>query len=449
MDAFAVQSTRNLKGAEALLMTNKFLNLMRVPEATKAVMDLVADRTGAERIETALSCGTVAAEEITAPEDLPGFARSGMDGFAVLSSDSFGATEGLPAYLRITGEVPMGPPGALELEPGCAVRISTGGALPPGSDAVVMVENTEVSGPTVEITKAVAPGENVLGSDEDVPRGALLIRRGQVLGPAQVGVLAGLGITSLKVFKTPRIAVLSTGDELVPPDATPALGQVRDINTWALCASVEGAGCGAVPTGIAADSLDGLLAACRSALARSDALLVSGGSSAGIRDLTMGVIEELGSPGVLAHGIHLKPGKPTIAAVCDGKPVFGLPGNPASALAVFRELVVPVLRKLRGEGPPYLQVPATVDAVMDRSHASDPGRMELLPVELRPAGGDLLAVPVAGKSMLIGTLARAQGHVRIPEGSEGLEKGEVVQVELLERCQLYPDADPGITERPV
>jgi molybdopterin molybdotransferase len=415
-------------------LPDSFLELIHLPEAVAALLESLGEiEPATEEVAAAEALGRVLAGDVTAPEDLPGFRRSTMDGYAVRASDTYGASEGLPAYLELVGVVPMGAPGDIAVGPGQAVSISTGGFLPDGADAVVMVENTELSGTTVEVVKGAAPGDNTVRPDEDIARGALLFAKGRVLGPSQIGALAGLGIPTVIVFKRPLVAILATGDELVPSGEKPGPGQVRDVNTAALCAAVAQAGGRARSYGIARDDFDELLATSRKALRECDALLISGGSSAGLRDLTVDVLRELGEPGVLAHGIYLKPGKPTLVAVCDGKPVLGLPGNPASALAVFRELMVPLLKHLGGEGHgPTSMVPRVVQAVIERSVSSATGRLELVPVSLRTVEGGLVAVPVLGKSSLIGTLARAQGQVRIPEGSEGLEAGQRVTVELLE-----------------
>jgi molybdopterin molybdotransferase len=254
-----------------------------------------------------------------------------------------------------------------------------------------------------------------------------------VLGPAQLGALAGVGLTAVRVYGRPVVSIISTGDEVVPPGTDPGPGQVRDINTIALAASVSRAGCEPMVRGIVADEFDSLLAAAGEALAVSDVLLVSGGSSAGVRDMTLEVLDALGEPGVLAHGLYFKPGKPTLIAVCDGKPALGLPGNPAGALAVFREVLAPALMKMRGEKPgPASLAPRTVEAVMERSVSSAPGRLELVPVTLTESEDGLVASPIPGKPNLIGTLVRARGQVRVGEGVEGLEQGQRVIVEMLE-----------------
>jgi len=415
-------------------MAEEFLKLVHLDEAVEKLLSaLSSGEPRTEWVRAGEALDRVLAADIEAPEDLPGFTRSSMDGYAVRAADTFGAGEGLPAYLELAGEVLMGSPSPVPVGPGQAVGISTGGLLPEGADAVVMVENTEPSGDTVEVVKGVAPGENTVRHDEDVAKGSLLVGKGQVMGPARIGALAGLGLTTVEVFVLPLIGIISTGDELVPPGEKPGPGQVRDVNSAALCAAVERAGCLARAYGIVEDDLRRLLDASRRALSECDALLISGGSSAGVRDVTVDVIAGLGKPGVLAHGIYLKPGKPTLVAACDGKPVLGLPGNPASALAVFREVLAPILERLRGEAQlPGPRAGRTVEAVLDRPVASATGRLELVPVALRVDGETLVASPVMGKSNLIGTLAQANGNVRIGENSEGLRRGEAVIVELLE-----------------
>lgn len=413
---------------------DSFLKLIHLPEAVRMVIDnLPGPLERTERVSLQDAMRRVSAAEVVSPEDLPGFDRSSMDGYAVRAQDTFGASEGLPAYVELIGEVPMGSVSDVVLGPGQAVRISTGGSMPEGANAVVMVENTELSGTTIEIVDSVAPLENTVARDEDIGKGAVIVSAGQVLGPAQIGALAGVGIVELIVFAMPNVAIISTGDELVAPEEMPAVGQVRDVNSAALYAAVCQAGAVGRMYGIVDDEPDRLLGVARSALSECDVVLLSGGSSAGVRDITLEVLEALGNPGLLAHGIYLKPGKPTLIAVCDGKPVIGLPGNPASALAVFRELVDPVLAMLRGQGArPGAFVPRTVRAVIDRSVASTAGRVDLVPVALQVSQEGLMASPILGKASLIGTLAFAQGQVRIPLGSEGIEQGQDVTVELID-----------------
>jgi molybdopterin molybdotransferase len=410
------------------------LRLIHLKDAVqKLIESLPGPVDGTEEMPVAQAAGRVAASDIVSPEDLPGFHRSSMDGFAVRARDTFGAGESQPAYLELAGEVLMGAVSDIRVEPGRAVRISTGGVVPEGADAVVMVENTELSGTTVELVKGVAPGENTIEPDEDVAAGDTLVAQGQVIGPAHMAALAGAGATVVSVCRRPEVGIISTGDEVVPADGRPGPGQVRDMNSIALAESVRRAGCEPRSYGIVADDFDLLLQTSRLALKECDALLISGGSSAGVRDMTLEVLNALGEPGVMAHGLYFKPGKPTLIATCGGKPAIGLPGNPGSALAVFRELLVPALAKLRGELPgPGSFSSRTLQAVVDRSVSSPPGRLELVPVSLKRDGEGWVASPVLGKANLIGTLIRAQGHVRVPLGSEGLEQGQRVTVELME-----------------
>lgn len=415
-------------------MPEDFLKLIHVDEAVRMLLARVygpVERV--EDVDLREADGRVVADDIVSPEDLPGFDRSRMDGYAVKARDTFGAGESLPGYLELTGEVPMGGPAGIEVGRGEAVRISTGGVMPPGADAVVMVENTELEAGTVEVTRPVAPGENVILKDEDVSAGSVLLRAGTVLTPARLGALAGVGIAHLAVRERPVVAIISTGDEIVSPEREPGPGQVRDINSVELAAACRRAGCEPREYGIIADDLRELMDCARAALKECDALLISGGSSAGVRDMTLQVLEGLGDQGALAHGLYLKPGKPTLIAASGSKPIVGLPGNPASALAVFEEVMVPVLMKLKGQAAgPAVRVRRTVEAVIDRSVASSAGRMDLVPVSLRTNGEGMEASPVAGKANLIGTLIRADGQVRLPVGSEGVERGQRVIVELFE-----------------
>lgn len=415
-------------------MAEDFLKLVHLNEA---VGDLAAELEGrspsTEIIDTDESLGRVAAFDITAPSDMPGFERSAMDGFAVRASDTFGAGESLPAYLEITGEILMGQPASIEIREGGAARIPTGGMMPRGADAVVMVEHTDIDGNTVEIAKAVAPGENVILKDEDVAAGAVVVSKGTAITPPLIGALTGLGIKEVEVFEMPTVGIISTGDEVIPPGETPAPGQVRDINSYLLQAAVRQAGCNTRLYGIIKDDFDSLVAAAGEALDMCDCLLISGGSSMGARDITADVLGKLGKPGLLAHGLYLKPGKPTLIGCCGKTPVFGLPGNPGSALAVLSELVLPVLSILKGESRGDLPRGArSIEATLKASISSATGRMELVPVSLKRENGTMTATPIFGKSNLIGTLAKAQGYIRIPEGMEGMEAGSTVKIELVE-----------------
>jgi molybdopterin molybdotransferase len=384
-----------------------------------------------EIVPLAEALGRVNAADVFAAETLPAFARSTMDGYAVRSADTHGASEQSPAYLELTGDVPTGIVPAVTVVPRTAVRIHTGAMLPQGADAVVMVEDTNQHGVEIEVLAAAAHGENVLTIGEDVARGALAIPAGRRLRPADLGGLAALGITAVHVRARPRIAILSTGDEVVPAGAAPGPAQVRDVNATTVAATVERAGGIAVPCGIAPDDEPALLGAARAALEDADALVLSAGSSVSVRDLTGRVVDALGRPGVLAHGIAIKPGKPTVIALCDGKPVVGLPGNPASALVVAWRIVRPLVRLLGGEAvdDDALGDERELDALLDLSVPSRPGREDYVPCTLRrDAAGALHAMPVFGASNLIFTLVRADALIAVPLDRSGLAAGERVRV---------------------
>ncbi len=370
----------------------------------------------------------VVAEELRSPVDLPAFPRSTVDGFAVRAADTYGASESLPAYLTLCGEAPMGRAPEFTVGPGQAALIHTGGMLPSGSDSVVMVENTQYLDPTtIEVVRPVAVGENVIPVGEDVSRGDALFPCGHRLRPQDLGGLAGVGLVRVPVVARPRVAILATGDEVVPADADVAPGQVRDINSYTIAALVRRAGGEPVLCGIAPDDPVKLEQMARTALEGADLLVLSAGSSVSTRDHTVNVIEALGKPGVLVHGVAIHPGKPTIIAVAGGRPVFGLPGNPVSAIIAFGLFVAPALRRLQGE--PETD-PLTIQAVLTLNIASKPGREDFVPVRLERRNGVLHAEPVFGKSNLIYTLAHADGLVRVPLDLSGLYAGDAVEVAL-------------------
>lgn len=383
-----------------------------------------------ERVPLVRALDRVLCDDLTSPVDLPDFPRSTMDGFAVRAADTYGASEGLPAYLTVTGEVLMGARAETPVHLSEAVRIATGGMLPEGADAVVMVENTQtVDSGTIEVVRPVAPGENVLRVGEDITRGATVLPRGHVLRPQDLGGLAALGIIEVKVACRLRVAIVSGGDELVAPDQQPGPGQIRDINTYTLSALVERAGHEPVPMGIVPDVYEELAAAARRALDSADVVILSAGSSVSTRDMTAQAIRSLGEPGVLVHGVSLRPGKPTILAVADGKPVFGLPGNPVSCMVTFDLFVAPTLARLSGlpGAPPRRELRAR----LAHNIASAAGREDYVQVTVEPrTDGNLWAVPVFGKSNLIYTLVRADGMVKVELDQGGLREKDWVSVIL-------------------
>jgi molybdopterin molybdotransferase len=382
-----------------------------------------------ELVRTEHGLGRVLAEELRSPGSLPTFRRSTMDGFAVRAADTFGASEALPAYLTVVDEVLMGRPAERDPRLGEAVRIATGGMLPDGADAVVMVEHTqEVDASTIEVLRPVAPGEHVIQIGEDVGAGDLLLPAGHALRPQDIGGLLALGIVQVRVAARVRVGIISGGDEVVPPDAEPGPGQIRDVNSYTIAALVERAGHTPVLLGIVPDVYEALERAARDGLAQVDVLILSAGSSVSTRDMTAQVIAALGTPGVLVHGVSLKPGKPTILAMIDEKPVFGLPGNPVSCMVTFDLFVAPTLHRLAGR--PAGDHRQTLAARLSRNVASAPGREDYFQVRLEQRADGLWAEPVFGKSNLIYTLVKADGMVRIDLDTSGLNEGEWVRVIL-------------------
>ncbi len=311
------------------------------------------------------------------------------------------------------------------------VKISTGGMLPEGADAVVMIEYTEEVGKQVEVVKAVAPGENIVQKGEDVQKGKSILRQGHVMRPQDIGALAGTGITRISVFRKPKVAIISTGDEIVPADEEPPTGKIRDINSFSLAVAVETDGAVPITKGIVKDDFETLKAKVEEAFGEADLLLLSGGSSVGTRDVTLDVIDATGEPGVLVHGISISPGKPTIIAVCQDKPIFGLSGHPGAALTVYGVLVRPFIRRLRGESKTLSsETPPTLKAKLDMNIVSTNGRTDFVRVQLVKKEDGLWAKPIYGSSGLIATLVRADGLICIPLEKNGLRQGEEVEVEL-------------------
>ncbi len=376
--------------------------------------------------------GRVLAVDAIAAETLPSFARATMDGYAVRAADTHGASEQSPAYLRVAGDVPTGVVPDRAVGAREAIRTHTGAMLPPGADAVVMVEDTNLlpGAGEVEVVAAAAPGENVLTVGEDVERGAVAVPAGRRLRAADVGGLAALGVTRVAVRERPRVAIVSTGDEVVPADVRPRAAQVRDVNATTVAAVVREAGGVPIACGIAPDEPRALETALRAAMEGADALVLSAGSSVSARDLTADTVGRLGVPGVLVHGIAIKPGKPTVLALCDGTPVVGLPGNPASALVVAWRIVAPLVRLLGGETPSSAAEHAgALNAVLEVPVPSRPGREDYVPCTLaHDEAGSVRARPLFGSSNLIFTLVRADGLIAVPLDRSGLAAGERVRV---------------------
>ncbi|HEX2132213.1 MAG TPA: gephyrin-like molybdotransferase Glp [Actinophytocola sp.] len=383
-----------------------------------------AHRTAVERVPLSAALHRVPAGPVPAPGPLPGFVRSTVDGYAVRAADTYGASDGLPSYLDLLGAVRMGAAPEVAVRPGGCVAMPTGGVLPDGADAVVMVEYTAETMPgTIEVTRPVAPGGGVVRADEDVATGAALVPAGRPLRAPDLGLLAAAGVTSVAVHARPRVAIVSTGDEVVPPaTAELAPGQVRDATASALAGLVADAGGEPVLAGIVGDEPGALKSALAEVLPAADLVVVSAGSSVGARDETAGAVAAVGE--VWCHGLAVKPGKPTLLADCGGVPLVGLPGNPLSALVVFGQVGVPLLWRLSGcDTPP----PApSARARLARDLASAAGRRDIVQVTVR----DGVAEPLFGPSALLSVLTRADGYVTVPEPATGLDAGTEVEVTL-------------------
>ncbi len=397
------------------------------PDEARALLARFSPVRRVERVGLLQALGRVCSADLMAKEGLPSFDRAQMDGYAVRARETFGAQDGSPGYLALAGRIPMGAPPPGPLPAGAAFEISTGGAMPAGADAVLMVEYCrEVGATTVEFTRSVAPGENVLRTGDDVATGARLLERGRRLRPQEILALASLGVSEVEVVARPVVTILSTGDELVPVGQAPGPGQIRDANGLALAAQFTQAGAEVRLHGIVRDEVTALESAVGAALACSDAVFVSGGSSQGARDATATVLARFGPPGVLAHGIAVAPGKPTILAAAGDKPVIGLPGHPVSSLVIARLFMVPLLRALGGESGSIEPFPCRTRARLSRAVASKPGREDWVRVRLTSG----VAEPLLKGSGAVSTALAADGLVRIPLESEGLASGEDVEVAL-------------------
>ena len=376
--------------------------------------------------------GRILAVDILGQSDLPAFPRSTMDGYAVKSSSTFGASDANPAYLNVVGEVQMGESATVTLQPGQACRITTGGMLPQGADGVLMVEYTEeIDEQTIEAYRSVAPGQHVLNIGEDVHTGQRLLSSGQLIRPQETGLLAAQGIERVSVFKKPVIGIISTGDEIVPVSRKPKAGQIRDVNTYTLGGYVSKFGGIPVSMGIVKDDFQALKAICMEALGSADMILLSGGSSVGTRDYTIEVLRDLPDVEILFHGVSIRPGKPTILAKASNKPVWGLPGQVTSAMVVFHILVQPFFDHIAGLTDRLRLRNHLIQARLNRNLASAQGRTDFVRVRLGFQDGQLWAEPLLGKSGLISTMVDADGLVEIDANTEGIDRDTIVSVTLI------------------
>ena len=387
-----------------------------------------------ERLKIEECYNRIISVDVVAPEDLPAFSRSTVDGYALNARDTFGAKDTSPAYITVRNEIMMGTSPDFEIKTGEAAKIPTGGMMPKGADAVLMLEHAQaVSDDMIEAMRSVAPGENVIQKGEDIQKGATVLASGRRLRPQDIGALAGIGITGIEVFKKPVVSIISTGDEIVPASSLLKLGQVRDINSFTLAGLISDNGGVPVKKGIFKDDYRTIKKAIEDSVKDSDMVLISGGTSAGTKDMTADIINDIamsqGGAGVVFHGLSLKPGKPMIGGVVNNKPILGLPGHPAAVVVCFNLFIKPALERLGGFISNKIFI-KTVAAKMAKNIASAAGREDHIRVYLEEKDGEFSAVPVLGKSGLITTLVKADGIVVIPQNKLGLDAGEDVTVRL-------------------
>ena len=400
---------------------------VKTPKEVFGIIDFFGP-LGDEKIPLEDSLGRILSRDVVSPEDLPGFSRSSMDGFAVKAADTFGAGESLPALLEVSGEVFMGERPKMTVAQGQAVRISTGGMLPEGADGVVMVEYCHlIDENTLEVSRAISPLENVIQPGDDVQEGDIVLKKGHRLRPQDLGVMAGLGNLEAFFYKKPKVAIISTGDEIVTVDKQPMPGQVRDMNRYTLSSFCLQEGAEPLYIGLCPDDFEPMKNMLERALGQVDSVWISGGSSVGTRDLTLQVLETIPQFELLVHGISISPGKPTIIAKSGSRSVIGLPGHVGSALVVAKVFLARLIHRLSGYSDFSGKFPQP-EAELSRNIESGSGREDYVRVRLFEDKGSLIAEPVFGKSGLISTLVEADAFIRIDMNTEGLYQGQKVKL---------------------
>ncbi len=418
-----IKDTRDMLGRASLTPVSKALLLL--------LENIDNINPGAEGVPLHEALDRVLTEPVVASVNLPETSRSTMDGFAVRAADTFGASESMPCYLDITGEIKMGESPEGEVTKGSCHKIPTGGLVPEGADSVIMLEHTvPVDSSMIEAVKSVGAGANVIQPGEDIKKGEQALPAGHRLQPQDLGLLAGLGVASVNVYKKVRVGIMSTGDEIVDHRETPLPGQIRNINSLALTGLVQRTGAVANDYGIVSDNIDIFLPALKKTVDENDLVLFSGGSSVGVRDLGEQVVEELGPPGILVHGVTLKPGKPILIGLSGTTPVFGLPGHPVSAMVCFDCFVKPAIQKISGNHAKLTAPIPTLTATISRNINSAPGRLDVIRVQLKRDNGGWVAQPVLGKSGSISTLSKAHGFFFISEDSQGVTENSEIKVQL-------------------
>lgn len=406
----------------------KFFEVKSVEETLSLIKKMVEPVTEKITLPLLEALHYCLAEHVHVRENVPAFRRSTVDGYAIKARDSFGASETLPGFLNVTGEVKMGQVPDRPIKNGEAMYVPTGGMLPEGSDAVIMIEHCENIDGLLNIYRQTAPGENVISVGEDLKENEILVEKGTRLRPQELAALASQGITEVTVYRKPVIGYLSSGDEIVPMETDELqIGEIRDMNGAAIGGLVKEWGLEFRYGGIVKDNREEFEQKARAMLEETDCLVISGGSSVGAKDYSVQVIDSLGTPGVYVHGISVKPGKPTILSIADKKPVIGLPGHPASAMIIFSIFGKAVLERLKGIETRNDRV---LQATVTKNIPSSAGRTDYVRVRLFEENGQLYAEPVFGKSGLISTLVKSDGILEVPEQSEGILKGAKVPITL-------------------
>lgn len=406
---------------------SKFLRVATIEEARAKLEKRWRPRPREVEVTLNGAAGRVLAEDVFSRIDVPPFDRAAFDGYAVHAADTFGAGEESPIELTQVGSVRAGEWPKFKIKRGQCAKIDTGAPVPRGANAVVMLENSMSRAKVVQVFRSVAPGENIAKRGSEIRRGTKVLKAGKMITPQTLGTLAAIGRKRVKAYSPPKVAVISSGVELVAAGSQLKQGKIYDVNGPAICRAVELSGGEASYLGIARDEPRSLKTLLKRGLAACDVVVLSGGSSAGAGDVAPRVVDGLGNPGVLVHGLAFRPGKPTFMAVVQSKPIFGLPGYPVSALMVFDQLVAPYLRRLSGLPPAER---ARVRVKLTLKILSARGRRELVPVKLVRRGREFYANPLLKGSGAITALSLADGYIDVPLEREIVEEGEIVEVNL-------------------
>lgn len=400
------------------------LNVVTINECIELLNKEFNYQPKQKEVEVYNALGEMLATDIYAGEDLPNFRRSTVDGYALISKDSFGASESMPSIFDIIGEIEIGKGTEIKITTGNCAYVPTGGMVPEGADAVIMIEYTEELTGQVMVSKPIGPLENIVLVGEDIKKDEQLFKKGHKLRPQDIGLLYGLGITKVTIYEPMKIGIISTGDEVVNPNQDTREGQIRDINTYVLSSMAKEDNCTANIYGIVKDEFENLRQKLSEALEQNDLVLISGGSSAGMKDLTCDVINSIGNPGVLVHGLQAKPGKPTIIGRVDNKAIFGLPGHPAAALMIYIKAVRKLINNIKGHN----EVEYPISAYFGKNYSSIEGREEYVLVRLEKQDKRTVALPIYYKSALISPMSKTDGYIIIEPNKEGVYEGEKVEV---------------------